>query len=126
MAYKWADAERATLIDGDGRFIPAVEGNRDFQAFLASGETAAPWKTPEELDAELAAAAAKEARRAAIQARLESLIAELNAKYSIELSASLSVSEASALLLAAGAAWADCNNIKLLYDTINTMGGIKA
>ena len=29
------------------------------------------------------------------------------------------------LSLAAGADWADCNNIKLLYDTINTMGGIK-
>jgi len=116
----WSDKSTWTLIYPSG----ATDAQRAAaQAVIDAAPV--PLIAPWQVVVDAAAAATLEARRAAIQARLESLIAELNAKYSIELSVSLSVSEASALLLAACADWTDCNNLKLLYDTINTMGGIK-
>ena len=50
FTYTWADPEQTTLKreDADGKlaFIPAVEENRDYAEFLASGETAADYVEP--------------------------------------------------------------------------------
>lgn len=67
-----------------------------------------------------------ETRRNEVQANLEALIASLNTAYSIALTMFMTVDEASAILFAAGASWDDCLKLKLLYDTINTMGGISS
>ena len=48
--YEWSDAEQTTLrrtdADGNVAWVPADEGNRDYAAFVASGEEAAPYVEP--------------------------------------------------------------------------------
>ena len=48
--YEWSDAEqtwlRRTDADGNVAWVPADEGNRDYAAYLASGEDAAPFVEP--------------------------------------------------------------------------------
>ena len=52
FTYQWANAEQTTLkrtdADGTVTFVPADEGNRDYRAYLASGEEAAPYIAPPE------------------------------------------------------------------------------
>jgi hypothetical protein len=52
FTYTWANAEQTTLkredADGNIAFVPVAEGNRDYAAFLASGETAADYVAPPE------------------------------------------------------------------------------
>ena len=104
----------------------AQDGEVVFQDIPTEEELAAAFSGYQAaIAAQAEAAATLEARRAAVQTSLEALIASLNSTYAITLATSLNVSEASAILLAAGASWDDCLKLKLLYDTINTMGGIK-
>jgi len=48
--YTWADADQSSLkredADGSVAFIPADPANRDYAAFLASGDTAADYVAP--------------------------------------------------------------------------------
>jgi hypothetical protein len=50
FTYTWHNAEQTTLkreaADGNIAFVPAIESNRDYAAFLASGETAADYVEP--------------------------------------------------------------------------------
>ena len=50
FTYTWADANQTSLnredAEGNVLVIPAAEGNRDYAAFLASGETAADYVEP--------------------------------------------------------------------------------
>ena len=50
FTYTWADAEQTSLkredADGNIAWVPVAEGNRDYAAFLASGETAADYVEP--------------------------------------------------------------------------------
>jgi hypothetical protein len=52
FTYTWHNAEQTTLkredADGNIAFVPAIESNRDYAAFLASGETAADYVAPPE------------------------------------------------------------------------------
>lgn len=51
-AYTWTDAEQASLRredeSGNVAFVPADPANRDYAAFLASGDTAADYVAPPE------------------------------------------------------------------------------
>ena len=48
--YTWTDAEQTGLRredeNGNVAFVPTAEGNRDYAAFLASGETAGAYVEP--------------------------------------------------------------------------------
>ena len=48
--YAWADADQSSLkredADGNVAFVPAEPANRDYAAFLASGDTAADYVAP--------------------------------------------------------------------------------
>ena len=50
FTYTWANAEQTSLkredAEGNIAFVPVAEGNRDYAAFLASGETAADYVEP--------------------------------------------------------------------------------
>lgn len=50
--YTWADAEQVTLkredTDGNVAWVPATPENRDYDEFVASGATAAPYVAPPE------------------------------------------------------------------------------
>ena len=51
IIYTWADADQSNLlkyddVSGQKLHIPAVPGNRDYAAFLASGETANDYVEP--------------------------------------------------------------------------------
>jgi len=49
MPYTWTDAEQTSLKyedNGQTLFIPADPANRHYAAYLASGETAAPYVEP--------------------------------------------------------------------------------
>ena len=52
FTYEWADAEQTSLkrtdADGNVAWVPADEGNRDYAAYLASGEEAASYVEPPE------------------------------------------------------------------------------
>ena len=50
FTYTWANSEQTSLkredAEGNIAFVPANSGNRDYAAFLASGETAADYVEP--------------------------------------------------------------------------------
>jgi hypothetical protein len=43
MTYQWADAEQTTIKTSDGRFIPALQGNQDYDDLIASGAEILPF-----------------------------------------------------------------------------------
>ena len=112
--YTWANAATTILIRGsDNACIPADADNIDYQAYLASGVKAAKYVLPVDPSA---------AQKQALQTHLEALITSFNSKYKgLSLSNSDSLAAASLKLLNIGADWSDCQNIKLLYDTINSI-----
>ena len=88
FTYTWANAEQTTLkredADGSIAFVPVAEGNRDYAAFLASGETAADYVEPpapepyvSPLEARVAALEANEISDDATDSALLTLIAGL-------------------------------------------------
>ena len=91
FTYTWADAEQTTLkrehAEGNIAFVPVAEGNRDYAAFLASGETAADYVAPPEpepvvnpLEARIAALESNEVIDDATDSSLLTLIASLTTR----------------------------------------------
>ena len=91
FTYTWANAEQTSLkredADGNIAYVPVAEGNRDYAAFLASGETAADYVAPPEpepyvspLEARVAALEANEIIDDAVDTSLLSLLASASAR----------------------------------------------
>ena len=51
FTYTWANAAQTAIIRSDNSVVPVAEENRDYQEFLASGATAAPYVAPKPLAA---------------------------------------------------------------------------